>query len=74
MGIQTACFFEGRWWFGCYGDRLLVTDASFELEGVYDVDFGCGIAAGEGGRLLRGVSLGRWQGKAMGVRSCLLDF
>ena len=31
MGIQTATFAEGRWWFGCYGNppQLISLDSSF---------------------------------------------
>jgi sialidase-1 len=67
MGIQTACHWGGLWWFGCYGKKLLVTDDAFELKGKFDVDFGYGVAGLENGRLLRGVSEGRWQGRAVPV-------
>lgn len=31
MGIQTAAFAKGRWWFGCYGNArtMLKTDESW---------------------------------------------
>ncbi|MBN1417504.1 MAG: hypothetical protein JXP34_01945, partial [Planctomycetes bacterium] len=40
MGIQTACFARGRFWFGCYGDPrvLLETDPSFGMIRKYDFD------------------------------------
>ena len=41
LGIQTAAFADGHWWFGCYGNKLLKTDKSFKLVGKYDFD--CGI-------------------------------
>ena len=45
LGIQTATFAHGRWWFGCYGDPqiLLVTDAAFNLQGRYRFDCSLGI-------------------------------
>ena len=46
MGIQTACFSQGYWWFGCYGKTptLLKTDGSFRLLGRYDFDCAVGIS------------------------------
>lgn len=44
LGIQTATFVDGHFWFGCYGNKLLKTDASFRLAGKYDFDCGYGIA------------------------------
>lgn len=54
LGIQTATFAEGRWWFGCYGDPeiLLATDADFRMLGRYQYDCSLGIAGIPGGRLL----------------------
>lgn len=54
LGIQTATFAEGRWWFGCYGDPkiLLVTDAHFELQGRYEFDCSLGIVGLSDGRFL----------------------
>lgn len=54
LGIQTAAFAHGRWWFGCYGDPkiLLVTDADFQLRGRYPFDGSLGIAGWAEGRLL----------------------
>jgi len=45
LGIQTAAFAHGRWWFGCYGDPkiLLVTDAEFNMLGRYEFDCSLGI-------------------------------
>ncbi len=63
LGIQTATFAEGRWWFGCYGDPkiLLVTDASFQMRGRYEYDCSLGIVGIPGGRFLSatGVSEGK---------------
>ena len=45
LGIQTATFVDGVFWFGCYGKTVLKTDASFKLLGKYEFDCGYGIAA-----------------------------
>jgi len=54
MGIQTAAFADGRWWFGCYGSPrvLLVTDEQFQMQGRYEADCAFGIADLPVGRLL----------------------
>lgn len=54
LGIQTATFAHGRWYFGCYGkpQQLLVTDTDFRLIGRYNWDCSLGIEALPGGRLL----------------------
>ncbi|EMI42625.1 glycerophosphodiester phosphodiesterase [Rhodopirellula sp. SWK7] len=54
LGIQTAVFAHGRWWFGCYGSSqpLLVTDSEFRFQGRYDFNCSLGIAAGSQGRLI----------------------
>ena len=43
LGIQTAAFAGGHWWFGCYGNPqiTLKTDADFKMEGRYN--FGCSL-------------------------------
>lgn len=67
LGIQTACYAHGFWWFGCYGNTLLKTDESFRLVGKYDLDFGVGIVGLADGKLLRGKTSrqdGRWRGAA----------
>lgn len=67
LGIQTACFAHGSWWFGCYGGKLLTTDESFKLLGKYDLDFGVGVVGLPDGKLLRGMTSredGRWKGAA----------
>lgn len=54
LGIQTAAFAGGRWWFGCYGAPkvLLVTDRGFRLKGRYEYDCSLGIVGlPEGGFL-----------------------
>jgi len=63
MGIQTAEFINGCWWFGCYGNPriLLKTDESFRLVGRYEVDCALGLAGLPNGGLLigRGANDGR---------------
>ncbi len=45
LGIQTATFHDGAWWFGCYGTPkiLLRTDAKFRMLGRHEVDCSLGI-------------------------------
>lgn len=54
MGIQTAEWYVGSWWFGCYGDprTLLRTDASFRLTGHFPFDCSLGIVVGGGNEFL----------------------
>jgi hypothetical protein len=54
LGIQTATFAHGRWWFGCYGQPqvLLVTDAAFQMLGRHQFDCSLGIEGLPEGRLL----------------------
>ncbi|WP_159452271.1 glycerophosphodiester phosphodiesterase family protein [Singulisphaera sp. GP187] len=54
MGIQTAAFAEGHWWFGCYGKPpvLLKADPSFKLVGRWELDASLGIVGLPDGRLL----------------------
>ncbi len=53
LGIQTAAFTKGRWWFGCYGSpkTLLVSDSKFHLLGRYKFDCSLGIACSNTGQL-----------------------
>lgn len=62
LGIQTATFAHGSWWFGCYGDPkiLLVTNAQFQMQGRYEFDCSLGIEGVSEGRLL--VASGRCEG------------
>lgn len=45
LGIQTATYHDGAWWFGCYGEPqiLLQTDAQFQMQGRYEFDCSLGI-------------------------------
>lgn len=56
LGIQTATFADGRWWFGCYGfpKVLLVTDADFTMQGRYEFEASLGIVGLPDGRFLVG--------------------
>lgn len=54
LGIQTATFAAGLWWFGCYGSKLLTTDESFNLIGKYDFDCALGVVGISGGTFLIG--------------------
>ena len=48
LGIQTAGYMDGYWWFGCYGSPknpgLLMVDNDFNLIGTSELDFSYGIA------------------------------
>lgn len=54
LGIQTATFHDGAWWFGCYGSPaiLLKTDAEFRLLGRHEFNCSLGIVGVAPGRLL----------------------
>jgi outer membrane protein assembly factor BamB len=51
LGIQTATFAEGHWWFGCYGDPKILLRADADLQKVERFEFDCSLGivpAGEG--------------------------
>jgi hypothetical protein len=54
LGIQSATFHDGAWWFGCYGSPaiLLKTDARFQMLGRYEFDCSLGIVGIGKDRLL----------------------
>lgn len=54
LGIQTAAWAGGAWWFGCYGNALLRADASFRPSGRWEFDGALGLEEGPDGRLLVG--------------------
>ena len=56
MGIQTATFAAGSWWFGCYGKPcvLLRFDPDFQLTGRWECDASLGIVGLPDGRFLIG--------------------
>ena len=61
MGIQTAAFADGCWWFGCYGKPqvMLKTDGAFRFLGKYELDCSLGIVGLPDGQFL--VARGRSQ-------------
>ena len=63
VGIQTAAWFKGYWWFGCYGmpdnPGLLKTDDSFNLVATYDLNFSFGIIGINGDKFLQGGEFGK---------------
>jgi alkaline phosphatase D len=70
MGIQTAAFENGAWWFGCYGKPaiLLRADESFNLTGKWEFDAALGIVgAGDGSFLVGRNSGSRKEGYSGGV-------
>ncbi len=54
LGIQTAAYIDGKWWFGCYGDPqiLLVADADFKVLGRHRFDCSLGIVGMKDRKLL----------------------
>jgi hypothetical protein len=56
MGIQTAEFADGHWWFGCYGfpPILLKTDEAFQNVERFEFDCTLGIVPLSAGRFLVG--------------------
>ncbi|VTS02650.1 hypothetical protein [Tuwongella immobilis] len=64
MGIQTATFAGGRWYFGCYGKppMLLIANERFELLGKFEFDASLGIVGDDSGSLW--IASGRCNGAA----------
>ena len=60
LGIQTAAFADGHWWFGCYGKPAVLLKADAGLKKVERFEFDCslGIVPVGGGKFLvaRGTS------------------
>ena len=54
LGIQTATYHDGSWWFGCYGNPkiLLKTDTDFKMQGRYEFDCSLGIVGIARGQFL----------------------
>ncbi len=76
-GIQTACYAEGQFWFGCYGypdnAAILVTDGAFNLTAQLDTKGSIGIAGIGDSRFLQGHHSKNedgksWQGKVRVLR------
>jgi hypothetical protein len=43
LGIQTAAFADGQWWFGCYGDPKILLKADASLMQVERFEFDCSL-------------------------------
>ena len=69
LGVQTALHAQGAWWFGCYGDDLLKTDASFRLTGKFGFDCALGLAESGGDGFLVGRGFESYRGKALPARA-----
>jgi hypothetical protein len=56
MGIQTAAYADGAWWFGCYGKpaMLLRADEKFLFTGKWEFNASVGMAPLDRGRFLIG--------------------
>lgn len=55
LGIQTACFAHGSWWFGCYGKpALLQCDPDFKLLGKHNFNTSVGLIVLPDGSLFAG--------------------
>jgi hypothetical protein len=70
LGIQTACFHDGRWWFGCYSREgnpgLLVCDADLNLLSTHNVQPSIGLIGWGEGRFLMAKHFGeKYQAKAI---------
>jgi hypothetical protein len=68
LGIQTACFHDSYWWFGCYtveGKKgLLKADSNLDLVGIYDISPAIGLVGWGEGRFPMAKHFGeRWQAK-----------
>ncbi|REJ98476.1 MAG: SGNH/GDSL hydrolase family protein [Planctomycetota bacterium] len=54
LGIQTAAYHDGTWWFGCYGTPkiLLKADSELQFTARYEFDCSLGITGLPDGRIL----------------------
>lgn len=43
LGIQTAAFADGHWWFGCYGAPKILLKADASLQKVVRFEFDCSL-------------------------------
>ncbi len=68
LGIQTATFHDGAWWFGCYGSPkiLLKTDTRFKMLGRHEFDCSLGIVGVAKDRLLVAKGPKTDQGRCLG--------
>lgn len=69
LGIQTAAWHDGAWWFGCYGSPaiLLKTDANFQLAGRYEFNCSLGITGVEKDLLLVAQGPKTKEGRCLGT-------
>jgi len=70
LGIQTACFHDNHWWFGCYTVEkrkgLLKADRNLKLIGIYDLSPAVGLMGWGEGRFLMAKHFGeKWQAKVV---------
>ncbi len=72
MGIQTACYLDGAYWFGTYNgaQSLLQTDADLVHQQRHELNGSYGIAEWTDGKWLRGLSAkgsmrGQWTARAL---------
>ncbi len=70
LGIQTACFHDNRWWFGCYtkdgSPGLLVCDTKMNLLSTHEVQPSIGLVGWGRGRFLMAKHFGeKYQAKAV---------
>lgn len=70
LGIQTACFHDDCWWFGCYqkdgSPGLLKADRDLKLIGAYDISPAIGLIGWGPGRFWMAKHFGeKWQAKVV---------
>lgn len=70
LGIQTACCYDGSWWFGCYRAEgtpgLLKTDLDFRLRGMHEISPSIGLVGWGEGRFLMAKHFGeQYQAKVI---------
>lgn len=72
LGIQTVCFHDGFFWFGCYTvakkKGLIRTDRDFNIVGIYDISPSIGLIGWGEGRFLMAKHFGeKYQAKLVPV-------
>ena len=66
LGIQTACWVDDQWWFGCYGGALLRADSGFSFLGSSAIEASYGIAVRDEKTVWTGRHHGpKWGGKGV---------
>ncbi|NUP98723.1 MAG: hypothetical protein HUU35_02585 [Armatimonadetes bacterium] len=74
LGIQTACFHDEQWWFGCYRadgtPGLLTADRELKLTGRYDISPAIGLLGWGPGRFLMAEHFGeQWQARLVPMQA-----